>query len=94
MAAIDLGSIDEFVEAADFAVCRLVLVEKGKIGVVELVEEVVPRDVIELFILRLKVKPEDAGLPFEGGAADGRGGAAAFLGPMTDLLMIGGELGV
>src|SRR5205085_734356 len=53
-------AIDEFMETAGFPVRGFFLVEKGEAGLVELVEELLPGDVIEAFVLEFSGSCEEA----------------------------------
>src|SRR5687768_14753059 len=84
-------AMDEFVETAGAAAARLVLVQERQVILVEDLEELVPRDLLELFLGLAEVDAEDATVA---AVLDASRVAVARLGPFADLVMLGGGVGV
>src|SRR5687768_12622163 len=82
----------ELAEAALLASLRLFLVEEREPLLLELVEELVPRDRLELVFPAVPrvVDAKQAGVILAAGAFDSRRAAAALLDPFSDEVMIGG----
>src|SRR5690242_9636971 len=82
----------EVEEIALGAVRFLVLEEKDEIAVVEGLEPVVPTDLLEAIVaFRVEDEAQDAGVVVMLRAGNGRGNAAARLGPMLDHAMVAGR---
>src|SRR6201999_208666 len=81
----------EFVEAADLAVRRLVLMQEGKLVVVENLEELVPADLFEAFLGLLEIDTQNAACA--AGRTDLCGPAFTPLDPFADFVVIGGGTG-
>src|SRR5699024_2712382 len=81
----------ELVEVALLAAAGLVLHDQREAALVELLEPVVPRDRLQ----RLRageareIEPQHADIAAIAGAADARRRAAALLGPLPDLVVVG-----
>jgi hypothetical protein len=51
---------DELVKAAEFTVLGMILVQEREIGLVEFLEEFVPIDLIQPFVFRAEIDPQDS----------------------------------
>ncbi|MBV9462337.1 MAG: hypothetical protein JO141_33160 [Bradyrhizobium sp.] len=82
-------SPDKFMEAADFAVLGAILVQECEIGFVEFLEELVPFDVVQSFILWTEIDPKDARVPIVFSRLDCRRTALPVGRPFPDDIMVG-----
>src|SRR5262249_30753925 len=88
-------AVDELVEVAALAAGGALLVDHRQVGVVELVEELVPGDRLERALAAVagEVDAEDAGVaPCSRGSLRRGRPAATGLGPATDGIVIPGHL--
>src|SRR5687768_3732082 len=85
-----LVAFDEFVEAAGFAVLRLVLVEKGQLVLVENLEEALPVDFLQSLFRLAEIYAQYAALA---AVLDAGRMAIALLRPFADFPGVGGGLG-
>src|SRR3954452_9268218 len=96
---------DQLVEIALLAAGGFLLVQQREIGLVELLEELLPRDFLERVMLRVRRIGElDADAPGPAAfavllavppvvsRAHGRRAPAALLGPFADLVVVGRDL--
>src|SRR3954451_8369573 len=91
------SALDELEERRALAGGLLLLVEEREPGLVELLEELVPGDVLELILAGTarEVEAQDAGVIATAlGAADRGGRAVAGLGPLLDGVVVGRGLGI
>src|SRR5687767_5371765 len=85
--------VDQLVEVTAPAVLALLTVQEGELALVELFEELVPRDGLKRFGARVagEVDAEQADVVSVAGATDARGLPAALLDPLADQVVIGGD---
>src|SRR3954447_11563476 len=89
-------AIDELEEGAAFAGALLLLVEEREAARIELLEPLVPGDVLELVLPDAagEVDPQDPGIVAAARLADARRGPLALLPPTPDGVVVGGGLAV
>src|SRR4051794_13593427 len=83
-------AMHKFVESANRPVCSLVLVQERELFLVELVEEVIPGDLVESAVLRLEIQSENAGFILLARTLDPRGFAPARPPPFANSPVFGG----
>jgi hypothetical protein len=85
-------SLHELEKPAVLAVLRVVLVEKGKLVLLELGKQLFPGDVVEALGLALKGDANDAGIIAAVRARHRSRSAATTLRPLANCLVVGGRL--
>src|SRR5690348_7797 len=93
MPALRLAAFDQLEEAAFATIGGFVLVEEGEMLLLELVEELVPLDGFQILVIGESDAQYARFLLALFGAAHAGGPAAALLGPLANLVVIGGLLG-
>src|SRR5690348_14587934 len=88
--SVSRAAMHEPIEVAFFALSLFFLIKEGELAVVEDVEEIVPRDLLETFFGLAEIYSQNAALriPLLGCSFDARRLAAAFLYPLLDHGMI------
>src|SRR5436190_3478401 len=83
---------DELVEAALGALVRFLLIEEREVVLVEGLEELVPGDLVQAFVLVAEVDPQDARVAVSARVGDRGRTPSSLLDPAADFVVVRGRL--
>src|SRR5262245_298293 len=83
---------DQLAEPSFLSRAGFLLIEKGEIAFIELLEKLLPRDLLELRVTLAEIEAKHAGIVLAAIPLHPRRSTAACLGPASDCLVIGGGL--